>query len=262
MKLKQVLAYLWKLPICGVAFFVGLVVSGVAMPLLGLESPAMPEGTDANTIMLWFLLGSLILALALSFVSRGLQGGFLPRWLMLGFLAWATNAVSMVLEAHLFMTTSAVSSSGSMLFTMLNFLLPSFAMAAMVSWLFQPESKGQGFVANGRAFFGSRTIWQWVWRILLAIAAFPVVYIAFGKLVQPLIMDYYTQGAYELAAPSWGQIIPLQIVRSTLFLLVCLPILVVWRGSRRSLALALGFALFVLVGFMSVITSYWCWWHC
>jgi hypothetical protein len=259
--LKRLFNYLWKLPLCGVAFLIGLVLSGAVLPLLALESPAIPEGTDPNTILLWFLVGSLILAFALSFVSRGLRSGFLARWLTMGVLAWAIGAVAMVLEAYFFMTTGAVSSASSALFTVLNFLLPSLAVAALVALLFRPEDRGGGFPASLCSFFRARTIPEWSWRMLAAIAAFPVIYVAFGKLVLPLIREYYVQGAYELALPSWSQLIPLQLGRSVLFLLVCLPVLVAWRGSRRSLVLSLGFATSVLVGFMSVITSYWFPWQ-
>ena len=259
--LKRLFTYFWKLPLCGVAFLIGLVLSGVLLPLLGLESPAIPEGTDPNTILLWFLLGSLILAFALSFVSRGLRGGFLVRWLAMGVMAWAIGAVGMVLEAYFFMTTGAVSSASSALFTVLNFLLPSLAVAVVVALLFRPQDRGEKLSASVRSFFRARTIPEWSWRMLAAIVAFPVIYITFGELVLPLIGDYYAQGAYELALPSWSQIIPLQLARSVLFLLVCLPVLVMWRGPRRGLALSLGFAASVLVGFMSVITSYWFPWQ-
>jgi hypothetical protein len=259
--LKRLFNYLWKLPLCGVAFLIGLVLSGAVLPLLALESPAIPEGTDPNTILLWFLLGSLILAFALSFISRGLRGGFLVRWLTMGVMAWAIGAVGMVLEAYFFMTTGAVSSAGSALFTVLNFLLPSFALAAMVALLFRPGDRGEVFVANVGSFFRARTIQEWSWRVLAVIVAFPVIYITFGELVLPLVGEYYVQGAYELALPSWSQIIPLQLARSVLFLLVCLPVLAMWRGSRRSLVLSLGFATSILVGFMSVITSYWFPWQ-
>ena len=259
--MKNISPYLWKLPLCSLAFFVALAASGVLVPFLGLEAPTMPEGTDPNTVMLWFLLGSLILALALASVSRGIRGGFLSRWLALGLLAWVTNAVSTVLESSIFMTTGAVSSGGSMLFTMLNFLLPSFAIAATVSLLFQPEGSGARFIDNARVFFDRYPALQWAWRVAAAIVAFPAIYISFGLLVRPFIIDYYTQGAYELVAPSWTQIIALQFARSAMFLAVLLPILMMWQRSRHRLAISLGSAVFVLVAFMPVITSYWFPWQ-
>lgn len=251
----------WKLPLCGLAFFVGMITSGIVLPLMGLQAPAMPAGTDGNTVLLCFLLASLIAALALSFLARGLAAGWAVRWLALGLLSWMWNGVSTVLEASIFMTTGAVSSGSSMLFTMLNMLLPNLTLAAMVALLFRPTGKGEGLVAGLRALFAASTGRSRVWRLAAAIVAFPVIYIACGLLVRPFIEGYYTSGAYELAAPTWGQIIPVQLLRSVLFLLVGLPILALWRGSARGLALSLGVAIFVLVAFASVMTAYWLPWQ-
>jgi len=47
------------------------------------------------------------------------------------------------------------------------------------------------------------------------------------------------------------------LLRSSLFFLAALPILIVWSGSRRQLTVRLGFAFFVLVGLFSMIQTYW-----
>ncbi len=256
---KPIVAYVWKLPLCGLAFLVGMIASGIILPLLGLQAPAMPAGTDANTVLLYFLLGSLVLAFALSFLARGLDDGWPIRALVLGLFSWAWNGVGMVLEAGTFMTTGAASSAGSMLFTMLNMLLPGVALAAMVALLFRPpasERHGPGL----RGLF-ARPARDLAWRLAAALVAYPAIYIACGLVVRPFIEGYYSSGAYELVAPTWGQIIPLQLARSLLFLLASLPILAAWRSTRRGLALALGLAVCVLVAFMPVITAYWFPWQ-
>jgi hypothetical protein len=92
MNLKHVLAYLWKLPLGALAFFVGITLGGMAAMLLGLPNPGLPEGADQATLSLCFLLASLTLALALAFVARGLAGGFFTRRLILAFLIKATAA--------------------------------------------------------------------------------------------------------------------------------------------------------------------------
>jgi hypothetical protein len=51
------------------------------------------------------------------------------------------------------------------------------------------------------------------------------------------------------------------LARSALFLLVCLPVMRRWQGSRRSLWLSLGMSFFVLTAFMAVITAYWFPWQ-
>jgi len=48
--MKQTLSYLWKLPLCSMAFFLGVALTGVLLPLLGFEAPEMPAGTAANTV--------------------------------------------------------------------------------------------------------------------------------------------------------------------------------------------------------------------
>jgi hypothetical protein len=254
MKLKSILAYFWKLPLCGMAFFIGMALGGGLLPALGLQPPEMPVGTDATTIALWFLLGSMLLALTLSFVSRYLNVKGLIRWSILFALTWGIGAVGMVLESFFFMETRAVASTISALFTILNFLLPSLFLSGMVAFLFRPDAIEPRLIA---AFSAQ----EWLWKLLLALLAYPLVYFTFGLLVQPFVMEYYTQGQYELTAPTWGQLIPLQLVRSTLFLLVYLPAIRRWQGSRRSLWLALGVSFFVLTAFMAVITAYWFPWQ-
>lgn len=254
MKPMSILSYLWKLPLCGIAFFIGMAMGGALLPTLGLTTPAMPEGTDANTVALWFLGGSILLAFGLSFLARPLAGKGLRRWLILFALTWVVGAVGMVIESFFFMETGAVSSVESTLFTILNFLLPSMFLSGAVVLLFQPAERfDQPKLA--------RPSDAWVWSIAGALLAYPVTYFIFGLLVQPLVMDYYLEGMYELSAPTWGQLIPLQLARSALFLLVCLPVIFSWRGSRRSLWLSLGTSFFLLTAFMAVITAYWFPWQ-
>jgi hypothetical protein len=254
--MKSLLAYLWKLPLCGLAFFIGMILGGILLPLLGFTPPEMPAGTDAGTVTLWFLLGSMLLAAFLAQISGHLHAKWLARWAILSLFTWIFLAVGMVLESFLFMTTGAVSSLENSLFTMLNFLAPTLFLSGMVTSLFRPDSGAAtcpGFAAQSPK--------DWLWRIALALLAYPLIYFAFGLLVQPFISDFYTNGQYELTIPTWGQMIPLQLARSLLFLLASLPVIGFWGGSRRSLWLSLGLTIFACTGFMAVITAYWFPWQ-
>lgn len=261
MNLKTVLAYLWKLPLCGIGFFIGIALSGIILPSLGFKSPEMPEGTDANTIMLWFLLGSILLAFTLSFLSRNMSANWLLRWGILFELIWIFGAFGVVLEAFFFMTTGAVSSMSNALFTLLNFLLPAIFLSALVAVLFQPIMAIEPCQHRLQiyAMFYKRS--TWMWRIILVLLAYPVTYIVFGLLVQPFIKKFYIAGQYELTIPTWGQLIPLQLTRSVLLLLASAPIMVWWQSSPRKVWLALGSSIFILTAFMAVITAYWFPWQ-
>ena len=46
-------------------------------------------------------------------------------------------------------------------------------------------------------------------------------------------------------------------MRSFLFLIACLPVLITWNGSKRGLFLTLGVTLFLLVGGLSMFQAYW-----
>jgi len=256
MKIKFLISFAWKLPLCGIAFFVGMALSGILLPYLGFTPPEMPAGTDSGTVTLWFLLGSVLLAAFLAPLSRRLQARRLTRWLILSLFVWVFASVGMVLESFFFMTTGAVSSLENSLFTTLNFLLPSLFLSGMVASLFRPTPNTifpSKFIAS--------TIHGWLLRVLAALLAYPLIYFAFGLLVQPLIGNYYATGQYELTTPTWGQMVPLQLARSLLFLLVSLPIISRWNGSRRCLWLALGCAIFACTGFMAVLTAYWFPWQ-
>ena len=254
MSIKRFLSYLWKLPLCGILFFIGMAISGVVLPLFGLEAPQSPVGTDPNTIALYFFGGSILLAFLLSFLSRNLALKGLGRWLVLSSLAWGVGTVGMVLESAFFMDTDAVSSAGSILFTLLNFLLPSITLAGAISWLFPPAE----LQARQLIELNSNS---WIWNICLALVAYPLVYFLFGLLVQPWVSSYYSAGMNELTLPTWGQLIPLQLIRSALFLGVCLPVIRNWQGTKPALWMAMAGSFFGLTAFMAVITAYWFPWQ-
>ncbi|MEJ2504066.1 MAG: hypothetical protein P8177_12280, partial [Gemmatimonadota bacterium] len=86
---------------------------------------------------------------------------------------------------------------------------------------------------------------------------FPAVYVVFGMAVRPFIESYYVGGELGLRIPGWGELLAVLTLRSGLFLVACVPVLIAWRGSSRRLIAALGLALFVLVGGFQMLQSYW-----
>jgi hypothetical protein len=97
----------------------------------------------------------------------------------------------------------------------------------------------------------------WLLRLALAWATFPMIYLAFGKLVEPLVMDVYRQGLLEMTAPTWGQIIPMQMLRSALLLAAMVPLIRRWNRAPRALWLCLSAAFFLLTGGFYMLQAYW-----
>lgn len=252
MRLQNLLINLGKLLLCGITLFVGLIVGGMVASRLQLQPPPMPEGADALSTARAFLLESPLFALALALVARGLAGGFLTRTLILALLSWIAYTLNTVLDASLYMTAYAATSA----FQIIAFWVPSFFCGAAIAFLFPPDERGSIW-NTARKFFSRRPIADWTWRLVLGAVAFMPIYIFFGLLVTPFTEEYYQQNMYGLQMASWDQILPVLFVRSVLFLLACLPVLVAWQKSAQNLFLNLGAALFVLVGFLYMLAAYW-----
>lgn len=253
MNIKNAFRFTSKILLCALAFYGGTILGGMAATLMGLPAPELPAGADEILLGQYLLLVSLLLALALVFLlARNLSGGFIARWLTLAFLIWITHAVNNILEGAIFTSMSAVS-----LFTVVLYGSASLCCGAAAAWLFPPGSQTAGFPTQVREFFTRFSVSSWIWRMLVVWLAFPLIYLAFGRLVAPLVTDYYEQGLFNLALPSWNQILPILLLRSLLFLLACLPVLILWQGSKRSLFLSLGVTLFLLVGGLSMLQAYW-----
>jgi hypothetical protein len=252
MDIKQLPVNLGKLLLCSLAFILGAVVGGMVAALLGLQQPSMPEGVDTSLAFLFLLLESPVMVFALALVARGLGGGLLPRALILSFFTWVAYTLNTTIESLAFTTTTM---SGA-LFTTVSFLVPSVSCGTVTALLFDSGEKGESLAPIVRAFFDRRTAGAWIWRIAVAAVTFVPIYLFFGSLVAPITAEYFQQSAYGLRQPDQEEILVVLLVRSVLFLFACLPIVIAWQRSRWGLFLSLGFALFVLVGFLYMLGAY------
>ncbi len=254
MMLKQLVVNLGKLLLCSVAIYVGLIVGGIVATVLQLPPQEIPPGADSGAVSTLYLLETPLFALALALLARGLAGAFRSRALALAFFAWVAYSVNTVLEASIFVPSGA---SGA-LFNLVTFLFPTLLGGSAAAFLFPPDVMQEDVVAVWKAFFSRRTPVSWAWRLALAAVAFMPIYYFFGSLVYPYVQEYYQQNVAGLATTTGlEQLLPILLVRSVLFLFACLPILVMWRKSERTLFLSLGFALFTLVGLLYMLLAYW-----
>ncbi len=251
MSFKRALINLGKLLLCGLTFSAGIIVGSMAASLLRLPTPTTPAGMDTTVAMRDMLLESPILAFALALIAQGLGGGFLTRAAFLSFLTWIAYTVNTHLEASIFTTMA-----GGFWFSIVAFSVPCLFCGAAVAFLFPPRREAKSLVSAAREFFARRTSTAWVWRLAVAAVAFMPIYWFFGMLVVPFTGEYYRQNMYGLAMPSLDQLLAILFIRSVLFLLACLPIVVLWQESEHSLFFRLGFALFVLVGLLLMLAEW------
>lgn len=249
MTLKNILVDIGKLFLCGIAFVVGTFIGGIVAVMLGLALAKIPTGMDRNVV--WYqMLTTPLIALALTVLSRGLGGKFATRAAILSLLAWIAYTVNTQLEASIFSTYAT-----GFWFAIVSALFSCGFCGAAVAFLFPSENQGDDFVVGFKEFFVRHSAASWVWRLAVAAIAFAPIYFFFGLLVTPFTLDYYRQNMFGLELPTIEQILPILFLRSWLFLFACLPVIVLWQKSARSLFLRLGFALYILVGFVYMLIS-------
>lgn len=250
--IKNAFTNLGKILLCSLAFIIGAVIGSMAATLMGLNQPSPPAGVDSSSAFLFLSLESPIVALTLVFLVRGLGGRLSVRAFAISFFTWVTFTLNTVVESLAFTTTTVEGA----VFTAVSFLFPCIFIGVSVARLFSTGDKAETITTLVEKFFSRRTTGAWVWRIAVAFVAFAPIYLLFGSLVAPITSRYFQQNMFGLKQPTQNEIFLVLLIRSLLFLLACLPIIVLWRRSRLNLFVSLGFALFVLVGFLYMLGAY------
>lgn len=243
---------LLKALVCGILYFIGTILGGLVASAAGLPTPAMPKGTDANTLAVYLLLASLGIGGLLAYLAPRLNGPFLYRWLILALFGWVVYSLATYIEAVIYTTFDSAS-----IYKVVMDLVAFSASSAAAAGFFKPLAGSRSLGDSARGWFSSQPAAGWAWRLAAIWAAFPVIYTSFGKLVEPFVIDVYRQGQLELSAPGWEQIIPAQLLRSLLFLLVSLGIIIPWNRSRLALLASLTAAFFLFVGGFYMLQAYW-----
>jgi len=243
--LPHIAPWLWRLTVAGAVHAIGMVLGGILAGLLRLEPPQVPEAGDPTVAALLLLPGGMAIALGLAAIASGLAGRPWQRWAILGSFAFVVNGVGTVIE-----TTAFTTIGGGGAATLAN-LPASLLCALMVVWLF-PAPPDASATRPARTVFASFGTGSLVGRLVLALLAFPAFYLVFGIMIAPIVLPYYEQLDFVFVPPMSILLLVL-LLRSTLFLLVSIPVIAFWRFSRGGLAVALGVGHFTAVGLSGLI---------
>jgi len=240
-------AFAARIVLCGLVFAAFMSLSGFVVSALGLKMMALPDGANPQAVAMASLLASPLLPLALAPLAVLLPGTFLARSLWLALFAYVSFGLNTMIEARIF---STMVGPGALAGMSLFYVLPCCALALAVAAAF-PARAARPAPLPGRTASG------WVWRLLLAWLAFPVCYLFFGWAISSLVIEQYQRGVNGLALPPIGVIVATQLGRSLLYLASVLPLVILWGGPWRALAVRLGWAWWVLVGLYGLITAFW-----
>lgn len=244
--LKLIASWLWRLVAAGAGYAAGLMLGGAVATALGLEPPRAVPSADPAMGALLLLPGGMALALGLAVMASGIAGPRWRRWAILGAFAFVVNGVGTALELSEFSTLG-----GGPFMAWAN-LPASFLCALIVVMLFPPQTVS-GASEAVRAFF-ARTPGRLVGSLLLAFLAFPFFYFVFGFMIAPIVLPYYEQIDF-IVVPPLATIVLLLCIRSVLFLLVSMPVILCWGLSRGRLAFGLAAGHFTAVGLSGLVQA-------
>lgn len=247
---NTITSWLWKLPLCTVAYVVGTMFGGVLITALSLQMPQFPGELDPAVQGLLLIPGGLVYAIGLAAMAIGLSGRWWERWAILAMFLFGINGIGNGIEATIFTTL------GGPVGAAVGFLPASVFCALAVALLF-PGPSETPFAIKASRFFSNWKPSKLATRIILAIIAFPIIYFFFGALVAPVVTPYYAELDF-LKIPPMSVLVPVLHLRSTLILLVTLPIIIAWDSSRARfiLGLALGNAAAVGIGGLVQVTFF------
>ena len=235
-----------KVVLCVVAYLLGITITGIVAGAFKLPSPAPPPGSTVQGLFYASIVGTLLLASGLTPLAMRLGGSRWTRFGALWLMIYVAVSVNTVIEAKFFSDIITV----SIAVMCLHQLLPCVLLAGALALLFTPT--------DAPVLFPTLSPAQWAWRVLVAWAAFPIIYIAFGMCVGPFVVPEYLKGTAGLKLPTMATILRTQyLIRSPLFLISSLPIVALWTGSRKHLLIAFGIAEAMMVGVHGLVEAYW-----
>lgn len=233
---------LGKVVVCWFAFVVALVFAGIVIRMLHLPIPAVPGNGARGAQFGLTLMGGMVLTIGLWPIAQGLSGSLGKRAIALVAFLVLAFGVNTLIETATFTTLLAGKVGAAAIFYGSVSLLLGITLAA----LFGTAQE----VPRGPSDHAVRLLR----RLAAAWCAFPLIYLIFGICVAPIVMPYYRAITF-LHVPPLSTIMMVQLVRSAIFLACSLPLIALWRGSKRGLWFALGLAHAVVVGLYGLSSS-------
>ncbi|MDX1582291.1 MAG: hypothetical protein R3338_01700 [Thermoanaerobaculia bacterium] len=244
---KSVVAFVWKIGVAGVVMTFGVMAGAMLASAWGLELPKVPGRVDPTSSTLLLLAGSMAFAAGLAALDAGLAGGRSVRFVVLAAFGVIVHAIGNALEASIFSTLGGELAS-------LAVRLPSTVLGALAVVLLFGRTAGEGAREKTSVWLDGWSAGRLSIRLVLAVAAFPLIYFSFGIMIAPIVTPHY-QALDFLVIPPLSTILTVLSIRSVLLLLASLPVIVLWIRSRGQLVLALGLGHFVAVGLTDLIQA-------
>jgi len=237
----QLLKDIGKILLLTIVLASGLVVSRILLLKLEVFIPRLPQQANENLAIYYLLIGSLILASGWFYLIKGISGSKKERILISSLFLLIGFSIAVTIESAIY------SDVGSYHLSIILLLLPMILYAIIISVITDTKKPQQSFDKRLLSYYKTWSKKDWLKKTLLAIISFPIIYFIFGIIASPFVTDYYSELIGGLQLPDAGTIIGVQLIRSTLFLIITIPIIINWTSTRTKLIISLSMAHFAMV---------------
>jgi hypothetical protein len=249
--MRKALLAIGKGLLAGIVWQVGTIIGALVPTALGIPTPSVPPDVNVALLLPLGVLVGVPVAVTLGELAKRLHQPFWPRLVTLFWFMYLVYGLLQTLEQILF------TENASLAYGAVSNLLSAGAMALAVTWLWRPDPADRRLGAAARRWFGARSAGEWAWRLAVAALIYVPIYYGMGRIVSPVVGALYETEAAGLILPDPIDMVDMQYLRGVGYVLAALPIVILWRGSRRSLWLWIGGSIFMLIAATPILLAYW-----
>lgn len=187
-------------------------------------------------------------------IRLSLRSLVLLLWLNLFSIEYFINYVEALFFTTIFESSYFVPLFGSTFATaIVSSLFVSLIVAMSAAFLLGQRGTTTGVSASLRTHLSTRTKGSWILRIAAGSIVYFPIYFFFGLLVTPFVLPYYNNPSSGLVIPSFAVMVPVELLRGFLFVLVLLPLLATIAAGRTTNFVALATMLYIPGGLVALL---------
>lgn len=118
---------------------------------------------------------------------------------------------------------------------LLNDFILSLAIVSLIFYLWKQDDNSEA--GQIRSYFASRTIFSWIWRMIVIMLLFYILTMIIGIISMPITGHFLEEGIMKV--PSFLTLFLITIFRSFFYILVIIPLIIFWKSSKKELVLYL-----------------------
>ena len=188
-------------------------------------------------------IAGMIISLILGFVSIRFTFSFVTRYILIFTILFILAYAIHIIDYIIYSTTPL----HELYYGFAIIIALYIVIAAVIAFLFSPPDDTDSLITQLRNFFSGHSTNWWIFRVLIAGALYIPIYLICGLIIWPIVEPYYNDPStgLELVTPSFAVIIPTQLVRGIVYVIVLIPLI--------AMAVRNGYEKWKLVLFLTVI---------